>query len=347
MLFPDKPYTNLEDMEQRDFAVHDPKGFLEQFPDGAVIDEIQRAPNLCSFIQVIVDKTKKNGFFILTGSHQFEMMSNISQSLAGRTAIIRLLPFDLEEAYPNAKKQLLDILYTGFYPGIFQNKINPSKFYSFYIATYIERDLHQLVNIKDLSRFETFIRLCAGRTGQLLNYTSLSNECGTDQKTMKNWLSILEASFIIKLLKPYYKNLGKRLVKAPKLYFYDTGLACYLLGIKKPEHLQNHPLFGNLFENFIIAEVIKNSFNKVETENLFFFRDHSGHEVDLVFDNITSIRLLEIKAAKTIHSTFFAPFRYFETLDIPVEKSYLVYGGEQSYKREGIHVKAWKDIGEI
>ncbi|MEJ2664189.1 MAG: ATP-binding protein, partial [Spirochaetia bacterium] len=265
MLFPDTAYANLEDMQQRDFALNDPKGFLEQFPNGAVIDEIQRAPDLCSYIQVTVDQKKKNGLFILTGSHQFEMISKISQSLAGRTAIIRLLPFDLKEAYPsiNQNSKLLDILYTGFYPRIFSDNINPSKFYSFYVSTYIERDLRQIINIKDLSRFETFIRLCAGRIGQIINYTSISNECGVDQNTIKSWLSVLEASYICRLLKPYYKNIGKRLVKAPKIYFYDSGLVCFLLGITNPEHLRNHPLFGNIFENFIVSEIIKNIFNKV------------------------------------------------------------------------------------
>jgi predicted AAA+ superfamily ATPase len=349
MLFPDTAYANLEDMQQRDFALNDPKGFLEQFPNGAVIDEIQRAPDLCSYIQVTVDQKKKNGLFILTGSHQFEMISKISQSLAGRTAIIRLLPFDLKEAYPsiNQNSKLLDILYTGFYPRIFSDNINPSKFYSFYVSTYIERDLRQIINIKDLSRFETFIRLCAGRIGQIINYTSISNECGVDQNTIKSWLSVLEASYICRLLKPYYKNIGKRLVKAPKIYFYDSGLVCFLLGITNPEHLQNHPLFGNIFENFIVSEIIKNIFNKVETEHLFFFRDHTGNEVDIVFDNITSIDQVEIKAAKTIHNSFLSPLRYLQTRGIQVNSSYLVYGGEKSYTRENIHIKSWTHISDI
>jgi uncharacterized protein len=347
MLFHEKAYVNLEDLEQRDYAVQDPKGFLEQFPEGAVIDEIQRAPDLTSYIQVIVDKTKNNGMFILTGSHQFEMMHKVSQSLAGRTAVIRLLPFDLNEAYQNTNADLLSIMYTGFYPRIFSEKIDPEKYYSFYVSTYLERDLNQIINIKNLSLFETFLRLCAGRTGQLLNYTSLSNACGVDQKTLKSWISVLEASYIIKVIRPYYRNLNKRLVKAPKIYFYDTGLLCYLIGIKKPEHLGSHPLTGNIFENFIVSELIKNRFNRIETENLLFFRDHSENEVDVVFDNVVDIDLLEIKLSKTINSNFFNIFKYFKNLNVNVKKSILVYGGEESYTRENIDVKSWKDVGKL
>lgn len=347
MLFPKKAYINLEDLEQRDYARRDPKAFLAQFSDGAIIDEIQRVPTLTSYIQVIVDKINKNGMFILTGSHQFEMMNKVSQSLAGRTAIIRLLPFDLNEAYNNKNMEIYNILFTGFYPRIFSEKIDPGKYYSFYISTYLERDLNQIINIKDLSAFETFLRLCAGRTGQLINLTSLSNDCGVDQKTIKNWLSVLEASYIIMRLKPYHRNINKRLVKAPKIYFYDTGLVCYLLGIKKPEQLHNHPLLGNIFENFIIAEIIKNKFNKIETSNMMFFRDHTGNEIDIVFDNITDIDILEIKFSKTINSDFLKAFNYLKNLSIKVKNSILIYGGDQSYKREGVSIKSWKKVGEL
>lgn len=245
MIFPDIPYVSLESIEERSFATSDPKGFLDRFPDGAVLDEIQRTPELLSYIQVRVDESQKTGQFIITESQNFELLNTVSQSLAGRTAIARLLPFSFEEILSHQSIESIDqLLYTGFYPRIYDKQLNPTEALSFYFNTYIERDLRLLINVKDLSRFETFLKLCATRCGQLVNLSSLGNDCGVNHNTIKSWLSILEASYIIKLLPSYFNNLGKRLIKSPKLYFIDTGLAAFLLGIQNIDHLRTHPLRG-------------------------------------------------------------------------------------------------------
>jgi len=233
-LFKDKPYVSLEDIDSREFARTDPRGFLAEIPDGAVLDEIQHAPDLVSYIQTAVDENRSPGRFILTGSRQFEMMEKVSQSLAGRTAVARLLPFSFGELYESTENLTINqMLYAGFYPRIHDQKLNPTEALSFYVSTYLERDVRQIISVTDLGRFETFLRLCAGRTGQLLNMQSIGNECGVTHNTIKSWLSVLQASGIIKLLRPWHANISKRLIKSPKLYFVDTGLACFLLGIHK------------------------------------------------------------------------------------------------------------------
>ncbi|MCF6176092.1 MAG: ATP-binding protein [Victivallaceae bacterium] len=344
MLFPEKAYVSLENIDNREFALNDPKGFLQKFSSGAVIDEIQRVPELLSYIQEIVDFTDEKGFYILTGSQQFELLSSITQSLAGRTAVIKLLPFCYNEIYKNQNPSIEEVLYTGFYPRIFKEKINPTDMLSFYVNTYVERDLRLLLNIKNLSIFEAFLKLCAARTGQILNMSSVSNELGIDLKTVKSWLSILEASFIIKLLNPYYKNINKRLIKTPKLYFLDTGLAAFLLGIKNSEQLENHPLKGELFETYVIGELWKNTYNKVEQENLYFFRNHQGNEVDVIFDNVMSISQLEIKLTHTVKSKILSSLSYLTKAGYAVDDSYLVYGGDDNYRREGVNIKSWRNI---
>ncbi|MCK5783518.1 MAG: ATP-binding protein [Desulfobacterales bacterium] len=349
MLFNEKAYVSLEDLDERQFAQNDPRGFLNRFPEGAVIDEIQRVPDLLSYIQTIVDENRKTGFFILTGSQQFDLLQNISQSLAGRTALVRLLPFTLAEAYgPSINDVSMDqMLYTGFYPRIFDKKLNPTDAMLFYINTYVERDLRALINIKDLSKFEIFLKLCAGRTGQILNLSSLGNDCGVNHSTIKSWISVLEASYIIKLLRPFYKNFNKRLIKSPKIYFLDTGLAAFLLDIGNANQIKTHPVKGHLFENFVVAEMLKYRFNMGQTDNLYFFRDNTGNEVDLICDYGQTIDAIEIKSGQTAAADFFKGLRFFSKLSNDVRRSIVLYGGSDSYDREGFQLTGWRDIGKI
>ncbi|MDF1615669.1 ATP-binding protein [Desulfurivibrio dismutans] len=348
MLFPDRAYVNLESIDERGFAERDPKGFLARFPDGAIIDEIQRGPDLLSYIQVEVDEIRQAGRYIITGSQNFELLNTVSQSLAGRTALVRLLPLSVAEVRKTGKIASLDqLLYRGGYPRIYDQDLNPTEALAFYVGTYVERDLRMLINIKDLSRFEVFLKLCAGRTGQILNLSSLGNDCGVNHNTVKSWLSILEASFLIKLLPPYYRNFNKRVIKSPKLYFLDTGLACFLLGIQSEEQLPTHPLRGALFETFVVSELLKSRFNRGKTDNLYYFRDNKGNEVDLVLDQGIAQRIVEIKAGQTINSSFFKGLHYFTKLSGEVEKSFLVYGGKETRTQEGIEVTGWERVDSV
>ena len=349
-LFPKLPYFSLEDIDHRTFASEDPRGFLKRCGKSAIIDEIQRVPELLSYIQTKVDETNNNGQFILTGSRQFDLMEIITQSLAGRTALVRLLPFTLQEikTFEDTKsKSIYDFIFRGFYPRIILEKQLPSEAYAFYLNTYVERDVRQTVKIKNLRSFDVFLKLCAGRTGQLINYSEISNECGIDVKTVKSWLSVLEAGYIIKLISPYYKNLNKRLIKMPKLYFLDTGLACFLLGLRKSEHLISHPLFGALFETYIIGELLKNAYNHIKNDDLYFFRDNRGREIDVIHDNVTSIDILEIKSSSTFRTSFLKGLNYIKTLPVNINSAYLVYGGDESYEREGVNIKNWRSIPKL
>jgi predicted AAA+ superfamily ATPase len=284
----------------------DPRLFLEKVAQsGAIIDEFQRIPELASYLQEVVDNKKENGQFLLTGSNNFLMMESISQSLAGRAAILKLPPFSINEITSfNASYTTDELLYQGFYPAIYSENRNPTKTYDYYYQTYIERDVRQLINIKDLHVFQRFIRLCAGRVGQLVNFEQLASEAGTSAKTIKSWISVLEASYLIYLLPPFFENLNKRVVKSHKLYFYDVGLASYLLGIEEVMHLQNHPLRGSLFENLILSEYLKSRFNNGKSANVFFYRDNHQNEVDMVLQAGNLITLIEIKSAKTYHPSF-------------------------------------------
>lgn len=348
-IFKDKDYISLEDLDERDFARTDPRGFLKRFPDGAVIDEVQRVPDLLSYIQTRVDEKKAPGQFILTGSHQFDLLGSVAQSLAGRTALVNLLPFSLDEIYTIRKNipPLEDVLYRGFYPGIHDRKLNPTEALSFYVSTYLERDLRSIINIKDLSTFETFLKLCAGRCGQILNLSAIGNDCGINHATVKSWISVLEASGIVKLLRPYFNNFNKRLVKSPKLYFLDTGLAAYLMGINQPGQIRSHPLRGGLFECFAYSELVKMRYNAVKPDNLYYFRDNIGNEVDLVMDFGSETRQAEIKSGMTVSDDFFKGLRYFESINKKAGASYVVYGGEKSYVRDNINVIAWIDMKKI
>jgi len=347
--FPDWSYASLEDLETRRFATEDPRGFLAQYSGGVILDEVQRTPDLPSYIQGMVDERQEAGQFLLTGSQQFEVTRSVNQSLAGRTAVLRLLPFAWGEIYSEAEAPDLNtVLYTGFYPRIHDQRLNPTEALSFYTATYLERDLQSLIQVRDMGAFERFLKICAGQVGQLVNFSKLGNDVGVDQKTVKSWISIMEASYIIFPLRPHFQNFRKRLVKSPKLYFCDVGLACFLLGIGKPEHLESHPLRGSLFENFVIAEFLKNRFNRVQTDNLYFFRDHVGNEVDLILDYGSDLIPVEIKAGKTLTPDYFKGISFYRGLSEKSGRSaFLVYGGTEAREQSGVRVFSYRRLPDL
>jgi predicted AAA+ superfamily ATPase len=345
MAFPDKPYVNLEQPDVREFAQQDPKAFLAQFPDGAVLDEIQNVPSLLSWIQVLTDADPRKGRFILTGSHQLQVSAQVTQSLAGRTAVLELLPLSLSElakANDLSTGEPADVnglMLQGGYPRIHAQDLPPEVMLSDYFATYVERDVRQLINLRHLREFGQCVRLLAGRTGQLLNQTSLGNEVGVSSNTISQWLSILEASFLVFSLAPWSVNIGKRLVKSPKIYFYDVGLACWLLGIKTVEQLQHHPLRGALFENLVVLEVLKSLRHQGLRDPLYFFRDSNGLEIDLLLDHADGLQLVEIKASQTVSATLFKNLRTVSTLlGDRVRSQHLIYGGAERQDRTGVEV---------
>jgi len=346
-VFPKKQYVSLENPDIRDFATVDPRGFLAQFKNGAILDEIQKAPHLFSYLQQILDETKKKGLFILTGSNNFLLQENITQTLSGRVAYLQLLPLSLQELY-ESKKIKADYgwhILNGGYPEVIERKIDPADWYSGYMNTYVERDVRQLKNISNLSQFTKLLRLCAGRTGQMLNLTSLSNDCGIDQKTVSSWLSILQSSFIVYLLKPYHNNFNKRIIKSPKLYFYDTGLACSLLGISNTKQIAVHSAKGFLFENLIISEMLKKRLNEAKQDNLYYWRDKTGNEVDVLIDEGGKLTVVELKAAETISQDFFSGIDYFSSLNKAGVKKLLIYGGKQGQLRSnGTIIKPWNEF---
>ena len=332
--FPTKPYVNLEALDIREVVLGDPRAFLEKHPEGAILDEIQRVPQLLSYIQPLVDEKGKKGMFILTGSYQLELHQAISQSLAGRTALLTLLPMSLKELSESKIPLSLDesIFYGGF-PRIFKDKLNPTQAYRNYVQTYIERHVRQLLYIKDLDQFQKFIRSCAGRIGQLLNLEGLCNDVGVSSKTAKEWIAILEASFILTCLQPYHENFGKQAVKAPKLFFTDVGLACYLLGIEDLNQLSRDPLRGHLVENLIVLELMKARLNRGRDPHLYFFRDSHGHEVDLIFQSGHQLIPIEIKASQTFNKDFLKNLKFFQELvGERSEKGYLIYAGEHEQR---------------
>lgn len=347
--FTEHAYVSLENLEERELALHDPKSFLARFKDPLIIDEIQRVPSILSYIQTKVDSSKKNGSYILTGSQQFELMETLGQSLAGRTAILRLLPLTIKELYNHYKiyNSLEEYLYTGFYPRVYDQQLNPTEASSFYLSTYVERDIRSLINIKDYLLFERFLKVCASRTGQLLNMTSIGNDCGLSHNTVNNWLSLLEASFILYRVPPHFRNYSKRLIKAPKLFFYDVGFAAYLLGVERKEQLVNHPLKGALFETLVMGELLKARYNAVKGNNLYFFRDNSGHEVDCLLDQGSYCVPIEIKSSQTINENFFANLKFYNGLQQNAAKPILIYGGDESYVRESAEVVSYRELHNI
>lgn len=346
-LFADYQYVSLEDPDMRLLVQNDPRNFIKTYNDKTIIDEVQRTPELFSYLQTHIDKHNKEGMYLLAGSHNFLLMQSIGQSLAGRTAILKLLPFSHHEMkssgiLPNSVNE--EIL-KGSYPRIYDKDIPPTDFFPFYIQTFVERDVRLLKNIGDLSKFIRFIKLCAGRIGQLLNFSSLANDCGISVSTATEWASLLEASYIIHLLKPDHRNFSKRLIKTPKLYFYDTGLACSLLEIKSETQLNTHYLRGSLFENLVINEFIKNSFNKGEEPLLTFWRDKTGNEVDLLQTEGNIQKAYEIKSGETFSLDFFKGITYWSKLSGALPNNcHTVYAGNKSLKSSEGEVISWFDF---
>lgn len=349
-VFADRLYASLEDPDVRRMAADDPRAFLERFPDGGVLDEVQRCPELISYLQTRVDADGRMGLYILTGSQQFGLMSGISRSLAGRSAFMELLPFSLPELI-GANKLPLPVdtaLVTGCYPPLYDREVRPSDWFGAYVTAYIERDVRQQLNVQDLESFQRFVRLCAGRTGQLLNLSSLSTECGITHNTARAWISELEASYLIFLLRPHHANFNKRLVKTPKLYFYDTGLVSWLLGIRTPQQLETHPLRGCIFETFVIAELVKSQLNQGNPRSLYFWRDSNGNEVDVIVEQGGKLMPIEIKSGKTVNRDFFRGLEKWQSLAGDVSLNpVLIYGGDETYRHQGTQVIGWQQSGEI
>ncbi len=329
-VFPELPYVLLEDPDVRELAISDPRGFLANYTNGAIFDEVQRVPELFSYLQGIVDKQTANRPFILTGSQNFLLLDQISQSLAGRTAVLRLLPL----SYPERKagnvlpETVNELLFTGSYPRLVTKGLDPTDFYPGYIQTYLERDVRSLKNITDLSTFTRFLRLCAGRIGSALNLSSLASDVGVSVNTAKSWLSVLEASYVVYLLPPYYDNFSKRLIKSPKLYFYDTGLVCSLLGLRRADLVETFYMRGNLFENLVVSEVLKHYYHRGQQAPCYYWQDKTGREVDLLIDTDTGLLPLEIKSGMTLNADYFDQLTYWNKLSgNSAANSYAVYGG--------------------
>jgi predicted AAA+ superfamily ATPase len=331
MLFPDKVYVNFENPDTKLFATQDPRGFLSNYPNGAIFDEAQRVPQLFSYLQQILDESSSNGLFIITGSNNFLLQEQISQSLAGRVGYLNLLPLTISEI-GSLESDVNSLIYKGGYPSLYKESIEPSKWYANYIRTYVERDVRLIKNITDFAAFERFLRLCAARVGQLLNMNNLAMEVGVDSKTINSWIGVLESSFVAFRLQPHFKNYNKRIVKMPKLYFYDTGLATALLGIENKNQLDLNIYKGALFENLIVLELIKSRFNKAKLNNLFFWRDHKGNEIDVLIDKGFSLIPIEIKSGKTITNDFFKGLKYWQKLS-GFDAGYVVYSGSDIQNR--------------
>jgi uncharacterized protein len=346
--FPDFEYVSLEEPDKRHLALDDPRSFLASFPRHVIIDEIQRAPDLLSYLQTHIDLANETGMYVLTGSQHFVLSEKISQSLAGRTALCTLLPLSIEElAEAKQPPQSLDeYLFSGGYPRLYDKEIAPPDFYPSYLSTYIERDIRQIKNVTDLNLFDRFIKLCAGRIGGLVNFSSLAADCGVSHTTARAWLTLLETSYIIFTLQPYHKNYNKRLVKSPKLYFYDTGLACSLLGLENFRQLSTHYLRGGIFENMVITELIKNRFNAARPPGLFFWRDKTGQEIDCVFDRDGEPVIVEAKSGATIGDDAFVHLKEFRK-QAPLAIAYLVYGGDLAGERRDGTLVPWQQCGSI
>jgi predicted AAA+ superfamily ATPase len=345
--FPTYTYVNLENLDNRNYARNDPNGFLKEHDRYVIFDEVQRVPELFSYIQTKVDEDKIMGQYILSGSQNFHLMRNITQSLAGRVALFKLLPFDCQEMQEAGwlDEDYAVNLQKGFYPAIYDRDIPSKAFYSNYLQTYVERDLSELIQVKDLKQFRNFISLCAARVGQLLNLNSLANECGISQPTAKSWLSVLETSYIVYQLQPYHANMNKRITKSSKLYFYDTGLLCFLLKIKDAAHLKTSPYKGSLFENYVINEYLKQNYHQNLLRDYWFWRDAVGHEVDLIWQDTEKLNVVEIKASQTIMPSMFKGLNYFEKL-VPelIESKTLVHTGLFNQNRTAGKVLSWKGV---
>ncbi len=348
-LFPKKPYISFENQDNILLATSDPRAFLHQYKSGAIFDEIQRVPQLLSYMQgVIDDQPKKVGLFIITGSQNLLLLESISQTLAGRIAFIHLLPFSYHELAGSKydKQSLNKLILNGGYPRLYDKKIKPRDFYPNYLLTYVERDVRQIKNITNLALFQRFLKVCASRVGQEVNYSSISNDTGVDQKTVLSWFGILEASFIAFRLQPFYNNLGKRLTQMPKLYFYDTGLCCSLLELETESHVNTHPLRGALFENFIILELLKARFNNGQRSNLFYWRDRTGNEIDLLLDQSGQVVPIEIKTAATFTKDYVKGISYWKKINPQTKNSYVIFTGNSS-SFNSTDILNWKEVGLI
>ena len=344
--FPSKPYITLENPDMLELALDDPKGFLNNYrPKGAVLDEVQRAPQLLSYLQAIVDEDKEMGAFVLTGSQRFNLLAPTTPSPAGRVGLIELLPFSYEEIGNRVARlsHLNEWIYKGGYPPLYDRELDAQDWFAGYVMAYLERDIRAIKNVQDIHLFRLFVRMCAARTGQVLNLSSLANDCGITHNTARSWASILEASYIVFLLQPYYANLGKRLVKSPKLYFYDTGLACWLLGIKSAEQINTHSSRGALFENMVIADVMKGYFTIGKRAPFYYYRDSNGTEIDLIIENGQEVQTVEIKSGATLNSDYFKSLKKWDQLSKHTSAKTLVYSGDTQLTTHGINVLPWSN----
>lgn len=342
-LFSDYHYVSLENIDERSFAEEDPNAFLKKYNEKVIFDEVQRAPQLFSYLQTIVDESGQMGQFILSGSQNFHLLERITQSLAGRVAIFKLLPFDSKELKVEGllTKNWKELIIKGFYPAVYDRSLNPSVFYTNYLQTYIDRDVTNLTNVHDLRRFRDFLSLCAGRNGQLLNINTLSKECGISNPTAKSWLSILESSYIIFLLPPYYENFKKRVIKSPKLYFYDVGLAAFLMGFRSIDELEDRTLLGHFFENLVVADVLKKSHHQYQLQEYWFWRDSNHNEIDLLTKKGMQFDIFEIKSTETVLPKLFKGLDYFTKLTKKINRSTLIYGGSENQDRTKYFIRTW------
>jgi predicted AAA+ superfamily ATPase len=347
-VFPNKTYVSLENPEELEFAQKDPKRFLARFKEGAILDEVQRCPSLLSWLQGLVDERSRMGDFVLTGSSQFELVAGITQSLAGRVGRVELLPLSIQELAQahQLPSQLNTCLLQGGYPSIYDRQVSPQDWFSNYIATYIERDVRQLIAVRDLTQFQHFVKMCAARSGQILNLAALGADCGLSASTAREWLSVLEASYLVTRIQPYYQNFGKRLVKTPKLYFLDVGLMAWLIGIRDTVTLDTHVSRGALFETFVVSELIKRQYNQGQNADLYFWRDSVGNEIDLLLDTPQGLQAIEIKSGSTFASDWIKGFKVWKrNTQVNTLIPRIIYGGTDSYDREGHQVMGWPDIG--
>lgn len=352
MTFPDYEYVSLEELDNREFAIKDPRGFLAEYDNkpGVIFDEIQNTPDLFSYIQGKIDLNYRPGFYILTGSQNFLLTQSISQTLAGRISLHTLLPLSIQELkdadlLPDDSSE---VIFKGFYPIIYSKNFDPEKWYADYIKNYLEKDVRNILNISDLITFKRFLKVCASSIGQLVNYSALANDCGVSYNTIKSWLSVLEASYIIYPLQPHYKNFKKRLVKSPKLYFYDTGLACSLLDLDNANQVKTHYARGALFESMIISDLFKDFYNRDKNPSIYFWRDNTGHEVDCLIEKADKLYPIEIKSSQTLNYHFFNTLEFWNNLSKnPNERSYVVYSGQENQKRSLGSFVSWKNTSMI
>ena len=347
--FPRHPYVSLEYPDEREFALNDPRRFLARFQEGAIIDEAQHAPGLFSYLQGVVDAHPVMGQFILTGSQQFGLMSRITQSLAGRAGLVQLLPFSTHELREAGllPGSLDELLWRGGYPPIYDRPLQPADWFASYVSTYLERDVRQLLAVKDLGLFQRFVKLCAGRTAQILNLSALAADCGISHVTAREWLTVLEASYLVTMLRPYHRNFGKRLIKSPKLYFLDPGLAAYLLGIRDAATLNAHPQRGALFETLAVSELTKARFNAGRPSDIYFWRDNTGHEIDILFEDAEGkLQAVEVKSGATFVSEWADAARKWQRqTGAEAAVPWILYGGDQSYTRQDVRLISWRELG--